>query len=578
MLIAGFLCAQTQTWTWSEDELSIAQMGISATVLDNSIFYSGGRIDDYSTFFNVIDIYDVGTGEWDTYESQSSGRWQTMAVSANGMVFFAGGNNYHATNWHSFADIDVYNKDDDEWTIEYLSTPRSHMGSVALGNKVFFAGGVQYESSVYYDIVDIYDTETGFWSTEYLSIPRAFMGSAASGSKVFFAGGSTGPLNQVTNVVDIYDINNDEWTVEYLSVPRAFTAAVAYEGKVYFAGGALPNNTSSVNVDIYNVEEEEWEVIETLSEARIVTALNVKNALIFTGVCNYINLSTGDWVIDNGTVEIYYPETGHWDLSVPPLDPARIFYAYASYDNKAYYAGGWIYWTSQGEINTVNILKYTPCMPDGITFTSQDEIDNFQTNYPYCSQIGGDVEINGNDITDLNGLNFVTAIGGNLSIINCDNLTSLWGLENIKSESIVDLSIYDNSVLSECDIWNICYYLNNTSGIVDIHDNASGCDTEDEISEACLTSVCNIDFQDKITISPNPLNSTTFIQYTLHQNSLVIIKIMDLSGRLVVSLVNEIQQQGEQKIEFNTTGLPAGIYFCVLKTNEGVQMRKIVKL
>ena len=53
MLIAGFLCAQSQTWTWSEDELSIAQMGISATVLDESIFYSGGRIDDYSTFFNV---------------------------------------------------------------------------------------------------------------------------------------------------------------------------------------------------------------------------------------------------------------------------------------------------------------------------------------------------------------------------------------------------------------------------------------------------------------------------------------------------------------------------------------------
>ena len=373
LLIAGFLCAQSQTWTWSEDELSIAQMGISATVLDDSIFYSGGRIDDYSTFFNVIDIYDVGMGEWDTYESQSSERWQTMAVSANGMVFFAGGNNYHATNWHSFADIDVYNKDDDEWTIENLSVPRSHMGTAALGNKVFFAGGVKYESSIYYDTIDIYDTETGEWTTGgNLSVPRAFMGSATAGSKVFFAGGSIGPANQVTDVVDIYDINTDEWSVEYLSEPRAFIAAVAYEGKVYFAGGALPNNTSSVIIDIYNVEEEEWEDPETLTEPRIVTALNVKDALIFTGVCNYINLSTGSWVIDNGTVEIFYPETGVWDLTVPPLNPARIFYANAAYDDKAYYAGGWIYSPNpQGPVNTVNILEYNT---NGISMDKSQKI------------------------------------------------------------------------------------------------------------------------------------------------------------------------------------------------------------
>ena len=46
----------------------------------------------------------------------------------------------------------------------------------------------------------------------------------------------------------------------------------------------------------------------------------------------------------------------------------------------------------------------------------------------------------------------------------------------------------------------------------------------------------------------------------------------------MVTLVDEIQQQGEQKIIFNTADLPAGIYFCVLKTNYGMQTRKIIKL
>ena len=33
------------------------------------------------------------------------------------------------------------------------------------------------------------------------------------------------------------------------------------------------------------------------------------------------------------------------------------------------------------------------CLPEGITFTTQEEIDNFQANYPGCTEIEGDVII-----------------------------------------------------------------------------------------------------------------------------------------------------------------------------------------
>jgi len=52
------------------------------------------------------------------------------------------------------------------------------------------------------------------------------------------------------------------------------------------------------------------------------------------------------------------------------------------------------------------------CLPDGITFSTQAEIDDFQTNYPGCTEIEGDVIINGSNITNLNGLSVVTSIGG----------------------------------------------------------------------------------------------------------------------------------------------------------------------
>ena len=76
------------------------------------------------------------------------------------------------------------------------------------------------------------------------------------------------------------------------------------------------------------------------------------------------------------------------------------------------------------------------CLPEGITFTTQEEIDNFQTNYPGCNEIEGDVfieSLSGAEITNLNGLSALTAIYGDTWIQFNDELTSLEGLNNLTS-------------------------------------------------------------------------------------------------------------------------------------------------
>jgi hypothetical protein len=74
------------------------------------------------------------------------------------------------------------------------------------------------------------------------------------------------------------------------------------------------------------------------------------------------------------------------------------------------------------------------CLPDGIKFTSQAQIDNFQSNYPGCTRIEGDVIIGSEaatNITNLNGLNVLTYIGGSLSIGGNPNLLNFSGLDNL---------------------------------------------------------------------------------------------------------------------------------------------------
>ena len=56
------------------------------------------------------------------------------------------------------------------------------------------------------------------------------------------------------------------------------------------------------------------------------------------------------------------------------------------------------------------------CLPEGITFTTQSQIDSFQVNYPGCMEIEGDVTILGEDIINVIGLSVVTSIGGDLTI------------------------------------------------------------------------------------------------------------------------------------------------------------------
>ena len=89
--------------------------------------------------------------------------------------------------------INIYDRITHTWTTSQASLPRSGVASVAVGNKVFFAGGVDFDETNYvYDpvsVVDIYDISTNTWSTANLSEPRGSCKAVVSGNKIFFAGG-----------------------------------------------------------------------------------------------------------------------------------------------------------------------------------------------------------------------------------------------------------------------------------------------------------------------------------------------------------------------------------------------------
>ena len=88
------------------------------------------------------------------------------------------------------------------------------------------------------------------------------------------------------------------------------------------------------------------------------------------------------------------------------------------------------------------------CLPEGIEFSAQVQIDSFQANYPGCSLIEGNVIITGNEINSLAGLSQIGQINGDLEIIDVDSLINLTGLESLGT-IWGNLSIYNNIVLND---------------------------------------------------------------------------------------------------------------------------------
>ena len=77
---------------------------------------------------------------------------------------------------------------------------------------------------------------------------------------------------------------------------------------------------------------------------------------------------------------------------------------------------------------------------------------------------------------------------------------------------------------------------------------------------------------------PNPFNPSTKIEYSIPSESFVVLKVYDVLGNEVATLVNEQQQAGVYRADFIADNLPSGIYFARITANEFTQVIKMTLL
>lgn len=77
---------------------------------------------------------------------------------------------------------------------------------------------------------------------------------------------------------------------------------------------------------------------------------------------------------------------------------------------------------------------------------------------------------------------------------------------------------------------------------------------------------------------PNPFNPKTTISYSIPQNDYVTLKIFDVLGCEVKTLIDEQMLKGNYRIELNASSISSGIYFYRLKAGDYVETKKMILL
>jgi hypothetical protein len=74
---------------------------------------------------------------------------------------------------------------------------------------------------------------------------------------------------------------------------------------------------------------------------------------------------------------------------------------------------------------------------------------------------------------------------------------------------------------------------------------------------------------------PNPFNPATIINYSIPKTSLVTIKVYDILGKEVATLVNEQKIAGNYSVQFDAGNLSSGIYFYRMQSGSFSQTKKL---
>lgn len=193
--------------------------------------------------------------------------------------------------------------------------------------------------------------------------------------------------------------------------------------------------------------------------------------------------------------------------------------------------------------------------------------------------VGDGLFIEGNSSLDnLDGLSSLTTVGmDGIQIFINPQLTNINGIENIDGGSVEYLLIKYNESLSHCHVQSICDYLVSPNGSTNIANNSTGCNSPEEVVEACLTGVNEPKkANESLVVNPNPTKNKLKVESEKFK----------VKGKKYIHIyhsqglkVEEIKvPDGNESMEIDVFKYTDGLYFLqYIHSNQIVETVKFIK-
>jgi len=607
-------------WT-TKSPMPTARYVLSSSVVEGIIYAIGGDADSRTY---VVEAYDPVTDTWTNKANMPMGRGAGASSVVNGRIYYMGGRlNYDGANISSVIEYDATT---DTWaTKANMPTPRTWLSSSVVNGKIYVIGGALTYQGAALSTVEEYNPATDTWTSKAdMPTARTCLSTSAVNGKIYAIGGNlSNQWYQGLTTVEEYDPATDTWTRKAdMPTARTYISTCVVNGKIYAIGGMSMGNKYFSSVEEYNPATDTWTRKADMPTARSGLATSAVNSKIYTiggwvgstlstveeyvplkdlmGLIENVYLSKGFATAGNDsiciTTKIKDPTgiTIFAEIEAPdqiPVDSLQLFDDGNHNDENAgdsLYANVWPILSAEEQhyyvdlhvtqINTDTVIHHMnnmalfttlgPVVFDSYTFTSSDTIPN----------PGDRLKIK------------LTLKNNGATAPATDIEARLIGPEPWV-DFLIDNRPYDDIASGgavEC----------NTSYTFDISDD---CPVGTEIPfEIEISSDGNVFWTDTFSITvvtptavpdehkniprafelkqnyPNPFNPSTTIRFDLPKSSFVALKIFDVLGREVTTLINEKRPAGKYAVEWNSKGLPSGIYLYQLNAGEFTETRKLV--
>lgn len=323
----------------------------------------------------------LAQGAWKQGAPIPQGANEVIGASVGGVMLVYGGqdpaNKAMGILWK-------YDPNSNQWTqLPSNPVPVHHGAAAAVGNKFYVFGGFRLPDSGgngWYpeDKAWVFDLDKGTWSAlPPMSTPRGALAAVAVGSKIYVAGGARIPAGmslpggltgggpvELLGTLEVLDTQTNTWkTLRPMSLPRNHLSIAYADGKIYAVGGRVGScfsNGWSSNVSMneaYDIATDSWSTRLPMPTARSGTGAEALDGRIHV-------LGGEGWVEEFGGVfrahEAYDPKSNSW-VKLPRMLTPRHGFATAVVGGRILAVSGVNNAGGAGTLSVVNVNEiYAP--------------------------------------------------------------------------------------------------------------------------------------------------------------------------------------------------------------------------